>query len=287
MLQALIIVLREVLEAALVIGIVMAASRGVPRRGLWVLAGIGAGIVGSLAVAGFAEAIAMALEGVGQEIFNAGVLLLATVMLGWHNVWMKSHGRELSQHMRSVGQAVSTGLKPLSLLLIVVGLAVLREGSEIVLFLYGIAAGGTAPVLMWVGSLLGLAGGAAIGALMYFGLLRIPTRHLFTVTSWMLLLLAAGMASQAAGFLVQAGALPGLIEPLWNSSAWLPEHGPVGAVLGALIGYDDQPSAMQIIFFAITFLTIATLMRWVDRPRATEAVMDRGAHSGSPATQRS
>jgi high-affinity iron transporter len=284
MLQAFIIVLREVLEAALVIGIVMAASRAVPRRGLWVLGGIGAGVLGSIVVAGFAEAIAMALEGVGQEIFNAGVLLLATAMLGWHNVWMKSHGRELSQEMRNVGEAVSSGLKPLSMLLVVVGLAVLREGSEVVLFLYGIAAGGTTPLLLWTGSLLGLAGGAALGALMYFGLLRIPTRHLFTVTSWMILLLAAGMASQAGGFLVQAGVLPGLIEPLWNSSSWLPENGPVGAVLHALMGYDDQPSAMQLIFFAIAFIVIATLMRWVDRPK-TKAMETHRPRSGTPATQ--
>ncbi len=287
MLQAFIIVLREVLEAALIIGIVMAAARGVSRRGLWVLAGVGAGIAGSVLVAGFAEAIAMALEGVGQEIFNAGVLLLATVMLGWHNVWMKRHGRELSLHMRSVGQAVSAGLKPLSMLLVVVGLAVLREGSEIVLFLYGIAAGGTAPLPLWVGSLLGLFSGAALGALMYFGLLRIPTRHLFSVTSWMILLLAAGMASQAAGFLVQAGVIPGLVEPLWNSSGWLPEGSPVGAVLGALVGYDDQPSALQIIFFAVAFTVIATLMRLVERPTMSNAAVDRGSRSGSAATQRS
>ena len=268
MLQALIIVLREVLEAALIVGIVLAASRAVPRRGLWVLAGIGAGIGGSLVVAGFAEAIAMALSGVGQEVFNAGVLLLATIMLGWHNVWMKSHGRELAQQMHSVGDAVSSGLKPLSMLLVVVGLAVLREGSEIVLFLYGIAAGGAAPLALWTGSLLGLLAGMALGGLIYFGLLRIPTRHLFTVTSWMILLLAAGMASQAAGFLVQAGLLPGLVEPLWNSSGLLPQHHPIGAILNALMGYDDQPSAMQITFFVVTFVVIAALMRIFDRAPA-------------------
>lgn len=266
MIQALIIVLREVLEAALIIGIVLAASRGVPRRGLWVLAGIGAGIGGSLVVAGFAEGIAMALSGVGQEVFNAGVLLLATVMLGWHNVWMKSHGRELAREMQNAGSAVSSGLKPLSLLLVVVGIAVLREGSEVVLFLYGIAAGGAGALALWTGSLLGLLAGVALGGLIYFGLLRIPTRHLFTVTSWMILLLAAGMAGQAGGFLVQAGLIPGIVEPLWDSSGLLPEHHPIGAVLGALMGYDDQPSAMQLIFFVVTFALIALLMRFVDRP---------------------
>lgn len=269
MLSALIIVLREVLEAALIIGIVMAASRGVAHRGRWVLAGIGAGIVGSLVVAGFAEAIAMAVSGMGQELFNAGVLLFAAVMLGWHNVWMKSHGRELSQQMQRVGASVTSGVRPLSLLLVVVGLAVLREGAEVVLFLYGIAAGGTDAVSMWMGSLAGLAAGAALGAMTYFGLLRIPTRHLFTVTGWMLLVLAAGMAAQAAGYLVQAGLLPGIVEPLWDTSAVLPEHGVVGQVLGTLAGYDDQPSAMQILFFVVTFAVIATLMRLVDRRLAS------------------
>ena len=284
MISAFIIVLREVLEAALVIGIVMAASKGVPQRGLWVLAGIGAGIAGSLVVAGFAEGIAMALSGVGQEVFNAGVLLLATVMLGWHNVWMKSHGRELTQQMQSAGAAVSSGVRPLSLLLVVVGLAVLREGAEIVLFLHGIAASGATAGMMWLGSLAGLAAGGALGALIYFGLLGIPSRHLFTVTSWMLLLLAAGMAAQAAGFLVQGGVIPGLIEPLWDTSAVIPEHRFDGQVLGALMGYDDQPSAMQVLFFVVTFLAIATLMRWVDR-RMSHARVRTGTSPRSAAVQ--
>lgn len=285
MFASFLIVLREVLEAAMVVGIVLAASRGVAGRGRWVLAGIGAGVLGSLAVAGFAEAIAMALSGMGQEFFNAGVLLLAAGMLGWHNVWMKRHGRELAQQMKDVGAGVSSGVRPLSLLCIVVGLAVLREGAEIVLFMYGIAAAGTEGVQMGLGSLLGLLVGGGIGALMYFGLLRIPSRHLFTVTGWMLLFLAAGMAAQAAGFLVQAGALPGIVEPLWDTSGMLSEGGPVGSVLQVLIGYDDQPSAMQLIFYVVTVVAIATLMLLVDRQlRARQASRASGA---SPAVQRS
>lgn len=279
MVAALFIVLREVLEAALIVGIVLAAARGVPRRGAWIAAGIAAGVVGSLIVAGFAEAIAMALEGVGQEIFNASVLLLACAMLGWHNVWMKSHGRELSAQMQQVGAQVSAGVRPLSLLLVVVGLAVLREGSEIVLFMYGIAAAGAQAAQMWIGSLIGLVAGGAIGALLYFGLLRIPTRHLFTVTGWILLLLASGMAAQAAGFLVQGGVLPGLVEPLWDTSGVLSEGSLAGSVLHVLIGYDDQPSAMQVLFYVAAFTLIATLMRVVDvrqkRSRGSSAARDR------------
>ena len=136
------LVFREVLEAALIISVVCAATRGVPRRGSFVLGGIGLGVMGALLVAVGADYIASLAGGAGQDIFNAGVLLSAVVMIGWHVVWMSSHGRELAEHVQSVGGAVKAGSRSLTLLLTVVALAVLREGSEIVLFLYGMAAGG-------------------------------------------------------------------------------------------------------------------------------------------------
>ncbi len=142
MLGALIIVFREVIEAGLIVGIVMAATRGVPGRGRWVTIGIAAGMLGAAIVAMFAGVISDAFQGSGQELFNAGVLGVAVVMLMWHNAWMARHGREIADEMQRVGTAVSEGTKPLTALAIVVGLAVLREGSEVVLFLYGIMASG-------------------------------------------------------------------------------------------------------------------------------------------------
>ena len=138
MLGALIIVFREVIEAGLIVGIVMAATRGVPDRSRWIMIGIGAGVLGAAIVAMFAGAISEAFQGAGQELFNASVLGVAVIMLMWHNAWMARHGREIADEMRRVGTAVSEGAKPLTALAIVVGLAVLREGSEVVLFLYGI-----------------------------------------------------------------------------------------------------------------------------------------------------
>ena len=90
------IVFREVLEAALVVGLVLAASKGTPRRGRWISGGVVAGLVGAGAVAGFASEIASAVSGIGQELFNAGVLFAAVGMLGWHNVWMGRHGKEMA-----------------------------------------------------------------------------------------------------------------------------------------------------------------------------------------------
>jgi high-affinity iron transporter len=146
MLGALIIVFREVLEAGLIVGIVMAATRGVDGRGRWISIGIGAGVVGAAIVAAFAGVISQAFQGSGQELFNAGILAVAVVMLMWHNAWMARHGREIAAEMRNIGTAVSEGAKPLTALAVVIGVAVLREGSEVVLFLYGILASGTSGV---------------------------------------------------------------------------------------------------------------------------------------------
>lgn len=264
MIGAAIIVLREVVEAALIIGIVLAATQSVPRRGRFILGGVAIGLLGALLVAACAGTIASALEGMGQEIFNAAILLTATVMLGWHNVWMKRHGAAIARDMKAVGRDVTRGENSLAALLVVVGLAVLREGSEVVLFLYGIAAGGAGTAPMLAGGLLGLAGGVAIGTLLYFGLLTIPARHLFAVTGGLLLLLAAGMAAQAAGYLVQAGKLPALADPIWDASAWLPENGLVGQVLHALMGYVERPSGMQVLFFLVTGASIGVLMTRFD-----------------------
>jgi high-affinity iron transporter len=262
MLATALIVFREVLEAALIVGIVLAASRGVYRRGVWVAGGVGIGVLGALLVAGFAEVIADAAAGMGQELLNATILFAAVVMLGWHNIWMGRHGREMADDAARLGRDVATGARPLYALATVVGLAALREGSELVLFLYSIATtegGEVAPML--AGGALGLLAGAGTGFLLYHGLLRIPTRHLFQVTSWMILLLAAGMASQAAAFLVQADLLPELGPVVWDTSSLLADDSLVGKVLHTLVGYVSRPAGIQVVFYLATLATIGALMR--------------------------
>jgi high-affinity iron transporter len=200
-------------------------------------------------------------------------------MLGWHNIWMSRHGRELAATAREVGDAVISGARPLYVLAVVVGLAVLREGSETVLFLYGIAAGGGLGVgSLLAGGTLGLAGGVAVGAALYLGLLRIPTRRLFTVTSWMVLLLAAGMASQAAGYLVQADLLPPLGNAVWDTSAVLTEDSILGKALHTLIGYVSRPEGIQILFYLATLCAIWLLTRVVGNPvKPRPTSLSRGA----------
>jgi high-affinity iron transporter len=271
-LPSLIIVFREVFEAGLIIGIVMAVTSGVAGRGRWVAGGVAAGVLGACVVALFTSGISQLFQGSGQELFNAGILGFAVVMLSWHNVWMSRHGRELATEMRAAGQAVVEGSKSLAALAVVVMIAVLREGSEVVLFLYGIAAAqGGADDGMLVGGLIGLVLGAAVCFLTYRGLVTIPTRYLFAVTSTLIALLAAGMAAQAVAFLEQADILTALDQTVWDTSWILRDGSFLGRALHTLIGYVDQPTAMQVIVYTATLAIIALLMRVFALPHAKAA----------------
>lgn len=286
MLATAVIVFREVLEAALVIAIVLGASRGVARRGWWVLGGITVGALGAGIVALFADGIAQSFAGTGQALLDAIILLLAVLMLGWHNVWMSSHGRKLAGEIKQIGAAVQAGKKTLAALLLICFTAVLREGSEVVLFLWAIAASGGREFGMTVGGFAGLAAGVVVGALLYRSLLFIPVRYFFTVTGWLILLLTAGLAAQAAGFLNQAGLLPALGTGLWNTSHILSQQSMLGQLLHILIGYIARPSGIELLFYGVTLVTIFTLMRLIGHraagPRA--AAVKAAARTGTQPT---
>lgn len=262
MIASLVIVFREMLEAGLVVGIVLAATRGIPRRGTWTAGGVLLGVAGAALVATFADQVYSAFSGAGQEVFNACALGVAVVMLAWHNIWMTRHGKEIATQMESVGAEVSAGDRPLYMLAAVVAVAVLREGSEVVLFLYSIAAaGGGNAAQMLSGSAMGIALGAAVSAALYLGLLRIPLKHLFSITSALIVLLAAGMASQATAFLIQAGWVSPIVDQLWDTSWLLADNSWLGLTLHILVGYTDRPSAAQLIVYVTTVAAIIALMR--------------------------
>jgi high-affinity iron transporter len=259
MLASLLIVFREVLEAGLIVGIVLAATEGVRGRARWIGAGVGGGLVGAGLVALFAERLSEAFAGSGQELFNAVILIAATVMLAWHTVWMARHARALTGEMKALGRSVTNGDKSLSAMALVVAVAILREGAEVVLFLYGIAAsGGSAPGSMLTGGLGGIVLGAALSWLIYRGLLAIPTGKLFSITNWLLSLLAAGMAGQAAVYLVKAGVIPSLGDEIWDTSWVLADDSILGRALHAIVGYSDRPMGVQIgVYIAVLVLLIA------------------------------
>ena len=268
MLATAIIIFREVLEAALIIGILAAATRSIRGSKRWLAAGVIAGLIGSAIVAASTDVIGELANGIGQELFNAVVLGIAVMMLAWHNIWMASHGAALAANAKALGNNIKDGQSECSALFVIVGLAVLREGSESVLFLYGIAAsnaGGQSAMLL--GGLLGVVAGSVVGYGIYAGLLRLPVRWFFTATGVLVLLLAASMASQAAHFLIQADLLPSLAAPLWDSSAVLSEQSVTGKLLHTLVGYESHPAGMQLVFYVGALFAIGIGMRLAGKQR--------------------
>ena len=262
MFAAAIIVFRETLEAALFVGIMAAATRGLPGRGRWLTAGVLAGAIGALALAAGAEHIGALADGVGQDLLNAGILSVALAMLTWHCVWVSNQGAQAAAQARELGSSFQQNQRAPWALMIVVALSVLREGAETVLFVAGYATGsgsaGTVP-----GAFIGVLCGVAVGAIIYLGLARIPMHQVFAVTNTLILLLAASIASQLARALSQAGVINAWGQPVWDTTAVLRMDSPVGTFAHALVGYDAQPTGLQIVFYALTAAVIAAGSRWV------------------------
>jgi high-affinity iron transporter len=267
MLVSLIIVFREAMEAGLIVGIVLAATEGVRGRGRWIAGGIAAGVAGASLVAAFAAALSDAFEGTGQEVFTAAILCFAVVMLSWHILWMSRHARAMAAELREVGQAVRLGQRSLAALGAVVAIAVMREGAEVVLFLYGIVvASQTSAFSLAIGGAGGLVLAASASWLLYRGLVAIPLHRLFRVTNGLIALLAAGMAGQAASVLNGADLLPSWGDHLWDTSFLLSDDSLVGRSLHALVGYSARPSGIQLAAYLATLLVLVVASRAIGRP---------------------
>jgi high-affinity iron transporter len=256
------IVFREFLEIALVLTILMAATQGMRHRSLLILAGLGIGMSGAALIAFFTDRISNAVDGVGQEIFNAVIMFIAVGFLSWTVLWMKKHGRELAQNLKQVGSDVKDGKAHYYILVSIIALSTFREGAEVVLFSYGMLLSEQfALSSILLGGLLGALGGTFIGVLLYLGLIRAAQKHLFGVTSWMLILLTAGMAAQGASFLIAADILPPLTTQLWDSSDIISGSSFLGATLGVLIGYTPRPSGMEVVFYLFVLCSIGYFYR--------------------------
>ncbi len=279
MLAALVILFREVLEAGLIVGVILAAARGVPGSIRAVGLGVLAGIAGSIVVAGFAAKISSAFDGRGQELFTAAVLLLAVVMLTWHVVWMSDHARELTAHLRQLSRSVAGGTQSVVVLGIATGAAVMREGSEAVLFMSSIALqNADSATDLALGSAGGLALGVAVSIAIYVGLSTIPLRWFFAATGALVTMLAAGLAAEAVHQLSNAGLVPTSIDTtLWDTSWVLSDDSLLGRLLHVLLGYRDRPTVPEITAYAATIAGILLLSRHQQQRAAAHAASARAS----------
>lgn len=275
MLPSFIVTFREILEIALILGVILAATNGLVGRSKWIFLGLIGGIIGSAVVAAFTETISNFAEGIGQELFNAMILLSASIIIGWTALWMKTHAREMMKQIKEKGGRIVEGDLPKITISIIITLAVLREGSEIVLFTYGMLASGQPIDKVLLGSAAGTLVGAIVGLILYFGLISIPTKYIFKVTTWLLIFLSAGMSSMAAKYLASAGYFTNFSNPVWNMSNILSENSIPGQILHALFGYSERPMSIQLIFYFLTlgvFTMIMTLTKSNSNIKKTVAI---------------
>lgn len=243
MLSALIIILREVLEAGLIISTLLAAARikNITSRNLTI--GLSFGIVGALIIAGNMDLISNAGDGTGQELLNALLDLTIIVMLACSSaVGLLDDGRP------ALGWFAAGA----------VACAVSREFSEIVIYASGFSTSFSAFMPVLIGGTIGTGIGLSIGALLYYLLAYQPPKRALTITSTLLALIAAGMGAEAIGYLDQAGLIPAQ-PPFWNTTKWIAEDSITGQLLHALIGYEATPTQLQLSAYIAIFIFISGL----------------------------
>ncbi len=274
MFSAALIVFRESLEAALFVGIVAAATRQLAGRTRWLAAGVGVGVLGAVALALLAQQVATWFDGIGQDAVNIAILSVALTMLLWHCTWVTTHSKDMAADARQLGLSVQSGGRRPWALFGAVALAVLREGAETVLFVGGsLTAAQSSVGAVVLSCSIGLALGALVGALVYAGLSRIPARSLFSATNFLIALLAGSIASQLARALTQAGFIETWTSPVWDSSHLLAANSVVGTFLHALVGYDPQPSGVQLGSYLAVLVFIVVTTRWLRRTTTAPVVV--------------
>jgi high-affinity iron transporter len=267
------IVFRETLEAALFIGIIAASTQGILHRTKWLSTGILIGAMGSFLLASMMKQLSDWAEGIGQELVTICILSVALIMLAWHAIWVNAHAKQMVLHAKSIGQVADHTSASLWAVAIAVAMAVVREGAETVLFVAGLSAGTQyTPSEMASSVLLGLILGIVTGWLIYSGLGKLKPHRLFQITNILLLLLAGNLASQLAKVLNQSDWLPWLSESAWDTSNYRPNDSLFGMVLHGVVGYDANPSQMQLLAYVSTAAVIWVASKLAslsaDRPKA-------------------
>lgn len=266
--QVLFIVWRESVEALLVVGILYTWLRSTPegKRGLkYLWGGVAAGLALAVALALVLLGVSSWLSDEGQEWFQAIMSLAACALVVQMVVWMKKHGRTLKGELES-GARSSVASDNWWGLLVLVAIAVAREGSETVVFLYGTVAAGDGGSDMLKLALAGVAGFAV--ALLTFWLLQlggklITWRRFFRVTEILLLLLAGSLLVGGLDHLISLDVLPTLVDPVWDSSWLLSDSTGLGKILADFAGYRALPALISVLLWGAYWVVVWLLLRRV------------------------
>lgn len=268
LLNAVILILRETLEAALLISVLSAVCCMQKQKFIGLLIGLLAGFLCAYVYAANLQTVSEWFDYVGQEAVNALLQSAITVLIAiffWDLLRRKSPSRPTvadRERLPMPGFMLAAA--------VIVMLAVTREGSEIVLYVSGLIQQADHLQAVWMGTSLGLGIGISVGCLLYYGLLGLPPRWGRRVSIFLLALFAGNMLSQAVMLLAQADWIPST-QAVWDSSAWLPEQNLVGQLLYALVGYEATPSLWQVMAYLAGFVLVAivVVLAWISQGSAT------------------
>lgn len=267
--------LREGLEAALIIGIVLGALRKINKEELspavWYGAFSAAGIslVGGLLLSRFG----LSLEGKGEQIFEGFAMILAAGVLTWMIFWMNRQARHIKGELESGVEKAATGSGKRGLFALAF-LAVLREGIELAIFLTAAVMASSAQSTV-VGGLLGLGSSILLGWMIFATSIQLNLSRFFQVTGVLLLLFAAGLVAHGIHEFNEVGWIPAVVEHVWNINPILNEDSTAGALLTALFGYNGNPSLTEVLAYLAYFIGIGTLM-WGKQQPATQLTRAQG-----------
>jgi len=254
--------LREGLEIALIIGIVLGALRKVHRSDLnrVVWSGVLSAAVISAIAAFILHSLGAAFEGATEQIFEGFTMLLAAGVLTWMIFWMSRQAQHIKSDLEAgVRRAIlKTGKQALFLLAFV---AVLREGIELSLFITATALAAGMQQTLW-GTLIGLSASIVIGWLLFATTIRLNLSQFFRVTGVLLILFAAGLVAHGVHEFNEVGWIPAVVEHVWNTNFILDENSVTGQMLKALFGYNGNPSLTEVLAYAGYFVAILFGLRW-------------------------
>ncbi|MDD9335748.1 MAG: FTR1 family protein [Rickettsiaceae bacterium] len=257
------VVFRECLEIALLLGVILAVTKQLEKSRIYIIAGVMLGIVSAALFAFFTRSITVAFSGLGDEIFNSGVILLTVALIGWTIVWMQGYGIKIKQNLNDLSVKISSGDSSYIMLVLIVAATILREGMEIIILVYSISSVEIIDSNSYLlGLIIGIVSGLTLGVIIYLGLIKIVNQqYIFRISSILLMLVASGFAAEAAGILSSSGIITILSDQLWDSSWLISDRSIYGKFLKMITGYIARPNGLQVVFYVCTLGLINILIQ--------------------------
>ncbi len=257
------VVFRESLEIALLLGVILAVTKQIEKSRIYVITGFMLGTVLAAFFAFFTRSISVTFGGMGDEVFNSFIILLTVALISWTIVWMQGYGAKVKRNLGELSEKISSGNTNQVMLILVVALTILREGIEMIILVYSISSVETIDSNSYIlGVIIGMTSGFIFGIVIYLGLIKLANQHyVLRISTILLMLIAAGFAAEAAGIMTSSGIITVMSDRVWDSSWLVADRSVAGRLLNMTTGYIARPNGLQVTFYVCTIIIINFLIQ--------------------------